>query len=396
MILIKRLFLFYSLFIIFPFSAFHALAQDLNLSPVLRTTGYYYDNYKMDKKGEEEEVSFLEVSPILNFDYNSSPLQVNGTAMINKRYFYNDSQPDDDLDQYYSIFSLFRLSDRSTFPLTFSYINDRSTTIVFSSTGESAIGEQNVSGERKDYFVEASPTYEISELANIGFDFGYRYAEFSGDEESEITIQNIGLFYTHHLKNTKDTFTLRSNYSVSDQETEKTYNVQFGFAWLHEFSPTASLEVLFGGHITKETSEEDNNDIKNLDPTVGFVLKKTYSTVSTSISYNLDTYTSIESGSVQIHSLNLILDWKRTEKLRLYYYSLFYWPTETDFDFESNNPDWINNSSYYGFEPAIFYKLTNNFSLGFHYDYTLYPEADRERNRLWISLDYIWPKKRIR
>jgi hypothetical protein len=372
---------------------FQTKAQQITFTPSFSVKGMYNSNYFFGRSGDELDMYFLTASPFITLDYVGEHLSFNSRAQYDVLRFKENTDLDQE-NQWYLITGNYGLTNKYTLLGNIALIKDS----TFASTGDVTdqieIRQLSIESRRDLFNAGLGFTYRISPFSYFGTTYNFENAKFSNEELSNYNVHSIAAFYRKSFNNRLDELMITPSFSYRDSEDEVTDDYSLILTWTHLLKPNYALNLSIGGRYTLRDFEDDSNDEEETTGVAEIALDITGRTSSFRFLYKFDTiYSAVGNENVLLHGLITITTKNLSKDFRARLLTYFYWPIDPDedFDFETEDTDYVNNSSYYAFEPALNYDISRNITLEFAGDYTIYPEAGRQRTRMWLTLIYGFP-----
>ena len=388
MVCMKKVFLtFFSVCLI---SFFHcvtgvARAQDITLMPTLDIGGEYNDNATFTRTNKIDDF-ITTISPALTFDYATELLNLESTIAVDFLR-YADERDLNTENQKYAFNGDYRITERWRVLGNFSYIEDTTLESELEETGF-----VNVRQDRKRYNAGGGMSYQVSELSDIGVNYAYMKTDYDFKGNVDYDSDAITLSYDRQLGNQLDVFTAQPYWLRLDSRINKADSYGLSFGWSHRFSETLSLKAFLGGRYTKIEPKDGRQSDETWGVVTDINLRKTGETTSASISYSRNIYNSAEGEPIEVN--RFYCDVRRMVIGRLgvrFSGNLYFTKAEGKFSAEDR--------TYFELIPSLYYKLTESHSLQLAYSYsqeydkTLTKDREAERNRVWISLNFRFPRK---
>jgi len=378
---------YYTVFIILvffvtPFSA--ALAADVTLTPSLNLRGEYNDNIDFSRTNKQDDYIGT-VSPGLTFGYATDRLDIGARAVVDV-VRYMDQTNQDNERQNYGLDASYRISERLSIRANGSYVKD---TTLDTELLETGLVERR--SDRKHYGGGGGLSFQISEVTDIGIDYNYTKTDYDLIGYTDSDGHSVSLPFHYSFNNRLDVLTLRPYYRNTDSDENKVDSYGFSLGIAHTFTETFTGNVSAG---TRYTETEDNTG--KTDNDWGWAadasLTKSWQTASASLGYSRDLDYTAEGELVEVNRFSLSTSKMLTNKFSIRLAGSLYFTKSTGI---SRNRD----TRYYTVAPSLNYMITENHSLALGYSYSnehdkmLTNDQDRDRNMVWLTLNFNFPQK---
>jgi hypothetical protein len=377
-------------------------AADTTVIPSISLTGLYDDNVSFKRgnrknnrddetENKEGEDYIYAISPMIKFDYKTEINRIVAEAILNyKSYIDNDNL--NALNQQYKLEGDSNFTELLTFFTDLNYTKDN--------TLESQLDEEGKVMPRQDrgrYDLKGGLFFNLTELIRVGGDYRYRQTNYGEEHTEDYNDDMVSFIYNQRLKNQLDTLRFRTSYAYREVRTHETNTYRMVFGWNRSFSETFNVGVFLGGRFTEEYTYNRNTE-REKDETTGlladFTFTKKSDAMRTELGYHRDQVYTAEAGAREVDSFNIGLDRNITERLKLGIDLRLYLTRNL-------NQSIKDDSRFYEVKPKIVYNLTEYHLLGLNYSYQHdYDDAeddsddkDADRNRVWLSLQFNFPKK---
>ncbi|MBW1679926.1 MAG: hypothetical protein JRF59_00500 [Deltaproteobacteria bacterium] len=382
-----------------------ARGADMTLVPSLDVRGEYNDNVSFLRRNEQDDY-IATVSPGITFDYSTQRLEADGRALVDVVRYAEEDQLDTE-NQRYEFDGTYRCTERWTVTGRASYIKD--------TTLESELEETGLVGVRADRNrwtggggVSYSPDL-LSEAALDYFHGDYRY-DWRGN--IDYTYDSVVGSYKRRMKNERSEWILQPYYSNTESKASEVDNYGLSVGVAHFFTETLSTNAFLGVRRTyiDYTLTQPQvvynafgfpvgvtyTRVKEKDRKWGWVadisLKHQGETQYYTAGYNRDLSYSSFGEPVERQRLYANTGLRLHQRLEARFSaSLYYVKSEGKFHDE--------NRRYVDLTPSLHYRLTEDYSLSFGYNYShdydksLSTDQKKDRHRAWVSVNFRFPKK---
>ncbi len=391
-------------------------AADITLIPSISLREEFDDNVYYTR-GSKIEDMFTQVSPAFTLDYATELLDIKSRAVMDILRYADE----DNLDtEFYDINTdgAYNILERYTLTGNFSYIKD--------TTLESELVETGLADARQDrtrYIGGMGLSYNLDEISQIGMNYNHNKTSYELPEYSDYDVDYVGLYYSVPLNNQVDLFSIQSYYQKYKTKTSsrttivpyymflitarlsyysKTDNYGLTFRWMHVFSETLTLSSTLGTRYTEtdysqawNTPSGPQKTIQKNNSWAGIAdikLEKTGETYTASAGYNRDLSYSSTGTPINRDRLSFNATKRITERYTISFFGNLYYTKSDDKITEKD-------VRHYNFSPSISYNITKDHSLSIRYFYansydkTLSTDTKYDRNRIWISLNFRFPRK---
>ena len=363
----------------------YSMAGDVTLVPSINLKGEYNDNVTFTRTNKKDDY-LATVSPALTLDYVTEAVKLESKIILDVDRYADEKDLDTDR-QRYVLNGGYQLKERWGVSGNLSYIKD---TTLESELEETGI--VNVRADRQRYNAGAGLSYQISEVSNMGIDYAYSRTDYDWPWYEDYDTDSISLSYNREFNNKLDVFTVQPRWSQRDSEVSQADDYGLSLGWTHQFSETFRLRAFLGGRYT----EQSFNDGRQSDETWGGVadisLRKTGVVSSMDIGYSRNINNSTEGEQIEVDRIYCSFRQRVVRRLGVAFSgSLYFTRSESEFYNEDRR--------YFELTPSLYYQITENHSLNLAYSYSqeydkmLTTDREAERNRVWISLNFRFPKK---
>ncbi len=382
------------------------VASEMTLVPSLKLRGEYNDNILFSRLAEWDDYIGT-VSPQMVFKYRTELANLeSGVGLDYMQYADHDEL--NTTNQRYYLRGTYQTLERLRFRGDVSYIKDTTLDSELRETG--LVG---IRSNRARFNISGGVTYQLSELYEIGFDYQYTDTRYDWYGNVDYVYHMASMSLNHMLSNQRDVITLQPYYSYMDSEASTVDNYGFSIGWLHDFSEIMHLTFFFGVRYT-DTDYYLVQPTVIFDPSVYPPFRLVYQKVSEKddswggvadislrrdgetfhwkIGYDQDLAYSSYGEPIDRKKgyFNLYKDFSRRLGGRI---SASYYRVKSDGDVTREDRD------YFDIRPALIFKITENHTLECVYNYShehnrnVSSNKNYDRNRVWISLNFNFPKK---
>ena len=369
-----------------------AWGADVTLTPKIDLTGQYDDNVAFQRGDKKEEDYLYQIQPAITFDYKTEINRLVAEGILDYQNYINN-------DNLNAFNTTCKLEGDSNFTELLTLFADLK--YVRDNTLESQLEEEGKVQKRQDrdrYDLRGGLFFNLTELIRVGGDYRYRQTNYEEDFPEDYNDDVVSFIYNQRLRNQLDSLTFRTSYAfreVRDKETD-TYRALFG--WVREFSETFRFGASIGARFT-EQYEYNSNTERQKDDTTGlladFNFTKDTEIMRTNLNYHLDQVSVAEGEERDVHSFNIKLDRNITERFRVGINLKYYLSSNIN----KNSKD--DNSQFYEINPNITYNLTEYHTVGLFYSYQHeFDDSNKnndpknaDRNRVWVTLSFNFPRK---
>jgi opacity protein-like surface antigen len=365
---------------------FIAVAKDVTVVPSITLRGEYDDNVLFNRTDEIDDYLAI-VSPALTLDYDSELFKVRGSGLVDVLRYAQEK----DLDyerQYYELNGDYRLAERWEFTGDFAYSLDTTLDSELEETGIVFVRE-----DRKRYNAGAGLSYVVSELSYMGVNYAYSKTDYDEEGLNDYDSSSIRLSYNRRFNNGIDTFTVAPRYSRKSSDISDVDGYRLNFGWTHLPSETYRLRVFLGLRYTEQDFKDSRDNTSNWGGVADINLQKRSEIHSVLVGFGSDTYLRPSTGELeQVYRIYCNLTRRITERFSAGVKSRLSLTQPDDADAVDDKNIW-----YFVVTPSLSYKLTENHSLRLAYSYSqsddknLEDDPRRDRNRVWLSLNFRFP-----
>jgi len=381
--------LFFGCVLIFLLSVpFVAVARDVSVLPSIAFKAGYDDNVLYSRTFEITDYVGI-ISPALKLDYATEVFNISGSGLVDVLRYAQEK----DLDyerQYYRLDGGYRFAERWNFNGDFAYSKDTTLQTELIQTGI-----VNIRSPVDRFDGDLGLSYQLSELSDIGVKYAYVNRSYKDSGLEDYYASSISLPYNRQFNNGIDIFTVEPRYTRLTSDNSDDHGYRFMLGWTHRPSETYQFRVFLGPRYTVQKSENTGETTSNWGVVGDINLEKTAEVYSILVGFGSDIFNRPSTGELnQIFKLYSRLTRRITERFAARVYARISL-TRPDFDDVSNEEDvW-----YFTVTPSLDYRLTENHYLRLSYSYQHQYDRNIEddpriaRNRVWLSLNFNFPRK---
>jgi len=370
---------------LFFYALLPAVAQDITLVPSLEIRGEYDDNVLFTRTNEIDDY-LTTIGPALTLDYATELLNLESKIAVGFLR-YADEKDLNTENQRYVLNGGYRFTERWNLNGNFSYIKDKTLESELEETGL-----VNVREDRHRYNAGGGLSYQVSELSDMNINYIHTKTDYDFVGNVDYDYDAVTLSYNRRLKSERDIITVQPSYSSRDSEVSEADDYGLSFGWSHSFSETLQLRAFLGARYTEVRFGDERQDYENWGGTADISLRKTGEVSSTLIGYRRDLRTSAYGEAIEVDRIYCDLRRRVIGRLGIGFRgNLYFTRSEGNFDGE--------DSRYFEVIPSLNYQITENHTLELAYVYSreedrnLAEDRERERNRVWIALNFTFPRK---
>ena len=362
----------------------HTVAAEWQLVPKIGISGGYDDNIFYTKE-EKVDSSIINVQPGIEVDFNSLLSSLRLTADWDILSYLDESDLNR-VDQYYRLDGSHRLGERWDGRAGFRFYDDTTLNTYLQETGQ-VVGLIN----REYAYATGGISYNISTISSIDTDYIYETARYEDDVFPDYDRHRINLRYRHRLKSEQDVILIGPSYYHRTNDLNDTDYLSLDLGWERDWSDITKTFIAIGARYTNR-EENDGGEENNWGTRARFNYSRLGIASKITFRYYHDLATLVSGADVNVDNFHLRYDYRLTERFgvgidgRLVFsYDLF------------NSDNSVDDNRYYMVGPFVFYRLTENFNMYFHYSYQnnskdlIDSEDTLERNRVWIEFKYEFP-----
>ena len=367
---------------------FIAVAKDVTVVPSITLRGEYDDNVYFTRTDEVDDYLAV-ISPALKLDYASEllNLEVNGIVDVLRYADENDLNTE---KQRYAIDAGYQLMERWTLSGDFSYIKDTTLDSELEETGIVFVRE-----DRDRYKAGAGLSYQVSELSDMGVNYAYSKTDYDEIGLEDYNTNHVSLSYNRRFNDGIDVFTIRPSFRRGSSDVSDVDGYRLNFGWTHLPSETYRLKIFLGARYTEQDYKDDRDTTSNWGGVADISLLKKAEIYSVLIGVGSDVYLRPDTDELnQVYKIYCNLTRRVTERFSAGVNSRLSLTQPDDADAIDDKEIW-----YFTVTPSLSYRLTEKHSLQLSYSYqqeydkNLEDDRWRDRNRVWLSLNFNFPKK---
>lgn len=379
-------------------------AGDFSFNPSLQFRGEYDDNINFDNSNEKSDWLGVFI-PSLKAAWQTPRLDIKTTAEAEIRRFASENQFDDEY-QRYKIDSSYQLLERLSLEAGAAYTRDST---LDSELKETGIVENLYRRER--YTLSGGARYQLGERVTSNINYNYADTSYDGPGNTDYYTHSVVSSLSYLFRNQRDQVFMQPSYYHYTSDVSEVDNYGLSLGWNRTLSEKLTLSCYLGIRYT-DTEYYYNTYVPVVDPESGLIFwtikKMTISEndiggtadislsgktdiLSYKIDYNRDlSYTSTGS-PIDRDRFTGSINWKISQRLNSGFDAGLYFSKSND-----NYSD--EDSTYFYFHPHLSYLLMRNHYLQLHYRYartkdkTLSSNDSYDRNRIWLSLVFNFPK----
>lgn len=360
-------------------------AAEMSLTPAVSLRGAYDDNVLFNTTEEVEDYTSI-ISPSIEMDYNTERGAVDGRALLDI-INYKEEEQLNTTNQRYELGGSYNLSERLAVQAEGVYIFDTTLESDLEETGRFTFRE-----DRKRYDIMPGIFYAITERSNLNMDYTYRNVDYEFDESVDYTINRIRLRYNYKLNNGLDTLSVRPAYTLNESDTSKRHAYRFDIGWTRDVTEIYRLSAFIGYRRTEQDYKDERDNQTNNGGVVDIRFQRKGERSDMRFGYSRDLALTASGGLIEVDRFRLRVFYRIWERFGAGFEGRLYFTRDVD---EDVNED----SQYFKVEPWIQYNLTENHTLGLHYDYSeeyddaLDSNRTASRSRVWLTLNFRFPQK---
>jgi hypothetical protein len=361
------------------------MAQDIALVPSLDIRGEYDDNVLFERTKEIDDY-LATISPALTLDYATELLNLESNMGVDFLR-YADEKDLNTQNQRFALNGGYRFTERWALSGNFSYIKDTTLESELEETGL-----VNVRQDRHRYNAGGGLSYQVSELSDMNINYIHTKTDYDFVGNVDYDYDAITLSHNRHLKSERDIITIQPSYSNWDYEVSEMDNYGLSFGWSHSFSETLRLRAFLGARYTEVHFGDERQDYENWGGTADISLRKTGEISSTLLGYRHYFRTSASGEAIEVDRIYCNLRRGVIGRLGIRFSGNLY-STRSEDIFGGKN------TRYFNVIPSLDYQITEDHTLQLAYVYsreedkTLTADPERERNRVWIALNFRFPRR---
>jgi hypothetical protein len=386
----KTTLIFFFKFMLISFLSvpFLVLAKDVTIVPSIDVKGEYDDNVYFTATDEISDY-LTTISPALTVDYVSEllKLEMNGIVDVLR---YADETDINTENQRYDVNGGYQLMERWGLSGNFSYTKDTTLDSELEETGV-----VNFREDRERYNAGAGLSYKVSELSDMGINYTFSKTDYDEQGLEDYDINSFSFSYNRQFNNGIDFFTIRPRYTRLSSDTSDDTGYRLTFGWTHLPSETYRLRVFLGARYTEQDYKDDRDKRSNWGGVADISLLKKAEIYSVLIGFNSDLYNDPSTGELNtVYRIYCDLTRSISERFRAGLNTRLSLTQPDDEDVDNDKDIW-----YFVVIPSLAYRLTENHSLKLSYSYqqeydkNVEDDQRNDRNRVWLSLNFNFPRK---
>lgn len=382
-------------------------AAEVSLSPSISIRGEYNDNIDFTRTFKIDDY-LTRITPGLDAEYKTDRVFFKGHgALAVIRYLEEDRRNTEYHD--YRITGAFKATERLTLEGRGSFTKDETLESELEETGL-----VTVVGDRTRYHGGGGISYYVTERFETRLDFDHNQTDYESASYVDYTSDTLSLTFMRQMENEKDTITLKPVYSTYDSDASKVDNYALYLGWARSLTETWQLSCFIGARYTETDyfyvksalvydpsllpdtpyrliSERVEENDKSWGGVADVSITKTGETYSGVVGYARDlTYTS-QGDPIERDKFYLNGSRRITERLSLGLSgSAYQSKSDGKFRQEDSRHMELGASLRYRFTQTC--SLSSGYNYSYHKDKTLSTDQDYERNRVWVSLQYRFPR----
>ena len=361
-------------------------AKNLLVRPSLEVKGEYDDNVAFDETDPDSDY-LLTVSPAASMAYDSEVVQLFSKIAFDIRR-YQDQTDLNTVNQFYDLNGAYRLGERWTLTGLISYIKDTTLDTQLLEIGRTTVRLE----DRRRFDIDAGGTYQLSELSDLGLNYHFKDVEFERDDSVDFDRHSIALSYSRKLKNQVDVLSALPEYYHRDSEVSDFDEVIFLVGWSHLFSPLTQFYIASGVSYSEQDFKDDRSTDQHWDVVGDTYLKGTGEVIDYTVGFRRDIRTGNRGRALNVNRLYLRSKWRLTSRFDITFRGNLHYSSDVD---KSSGDD----VRLFRLRPAVNYNITENhfLQLGYRYSHKYDKERKtdqkRDRNQIWLSLNFNFPKE---
>ena len=367
---------------------FIAVARDVTVVPSITLRGEYDDNVYFTRTDEISDYLAI-ISPGLKLDYATEVFNIRGSGLVDVLRYVDEKDINTE-NQRYTINGGYQLMERWALSGDFSYIKDTTLDSELEETGIVYVRE-----DRERFNAGAGLSYQVSELSDMGVNYAYSKTDYDEIGFEDYNTNLVSLSYNRKFNDGVDVFTIRPRYSRGSSDESDVDGYRLNFGWTHLPSETYRLRVFLGGRYAVQNFKDDRDTNGNWGGVADISLQKRAETHSVTIGVGSDIYLRPDTDELsQVYKIYCNLTRRVTERFSAGVNSRLSLTQPDDADAIYDKEIW-----YFTVTPSLSYRLTENHSLRLSYSYQQQYDRNIEddpriaRNRVWLSLNFNFPKK---
>ena len=384
------------------------MAAELLLKPSIGVTGGYDDNVSFSRIEKTGDFRAL-ISPGLDFGYREERLALNSSLQVDILRYLEETELNTE-NVYFNMGGNYSVWERFQLNADFSYSKD--------TTLESELLETGVVGRREDrdrLSGGVGVSYLISELSDLSFRYSHATTSYERLGSVDYDYDSLVFSYNRRLENSLDVFTVQPFFGHYKSDINKVDNLGLSLGWAHPFTETVKITAFLGVRYTMTDYTLFRPELildPRFPPELGFYLLTfreveisesdwggvgdirldvTGETYSIQVGYNQDLRYSSQADPITVYRLYGNVNKEITRRL---YTALASSASMTKSTGQISRTD----DRYFSVTPSLTYKIGENHSLrlaysfDYGYDENVAANKGRDRNRVWFTLNFAFPK----
>jgi hypothetical protein len=361
----------------------HLTAQDITLIPSIRVQGEYDDNVTFSRT-EELDDYVATISPALTFDYATRLLDVRSILRLDILRYADESRLDTE-NQRYDLEGDYQVLERLRLTAGALYIKDTTLDSELEETGLITRRE-----DRERWSGNAGFSYAVNEVSDVGVNYSYTDTEYDSRGNVDYDVNSVVFSYDHRLKTQTDVVTVQPYYMDYDSQLSEVKNYGVSLGWFHAFTEKWTLTAFLGIRYTE--TEGQGFSEENWGGVADIYVKNRGEIFDWTAGYNRALEYSSQGEPIDRDRMYFRGNRRITRRFSVGLDgSLYFSESEGDRDNE--------DSRYFYLTPRLTYWITENYFLEWAYRYsnsrdkTLDSNKVAERNRVWVSVNFKFPRK---
>jgi hypothetical protein len=361
-----------------------SLGAEITVTPALDLRGEYNDNVLFTPTDAKSDYIGI-VTPSLAIDYKTekSLFQARATLEI---YQYAQETELNTVNQYYDAKADFMATEHIRVRGNAAYIHDTTLDSELRETGivtTLSLRSRALGGGGLSY---------VGERSEIGVDYRYTKTDYQDPSLVDYVKQNAELTYSYKIGSPRDIVTIMPLFIQfdSDVSTVNSYGVTLG--WSHQFTETFMVS-LSAGPVWSDVEQKSPKMTDDVWDVLGeFSLRKKWETSSLTAGYRRELANDSIGETIMVNQFFLTAEMMLTSRFGVGARGDYYITKSISI---FNN----ENQRYAEVSPYLKYNLTEEHFLQLQYSYstqddkTVPVNSTSDRNRVWLSLNFRFPKK---
>jgi hypothetical protein len=226
-------------------------------------------------------------------------------------------------------------------------------------------------------------------------DYAYSNTDYDEIGLEDYNSNLVSLSYNRRFNDGIDVFTIRPSFGRWSSDDSDVDGYRLNFGWTHLPSETYRLRVFLGARYTEQDYKDGRDNTSNWGGLADINLQKRAETHSVLIGVGSNFYLRPDTNELnQVYRIYCNLTRRITERFSAGVKSRLSLTQPDDADAINDKEIW-----YFTVTPSLRYRLTENHSLRLSYSYQQQYDRNIEddpriaRNRVWLSLNFKFPKK---